>query len=69
MLNEAKEIGDKIASSSIKYQNTYQWFIPENKEEDKWITIMMNDSIYNGKSGIFLFFYFLNKQTGLYKNF
>lgn len=69
LLNEAKEIGDKIASSSIKYQNTYQWFIPENKEEDKWITIMMNDSIYNGKSGIFLFFYFLNKQTGLYKKF
>lgn len=69
LINEAKEIGNKIASSSIKYQNTYQWFIPENTEEDKWITMMMDNNIYNGKSGIFLFFYFLNQQTGLYREF
>ena len=69
LINEAKEIGNKIAYSSIKYQNTYQWFIPENTEEDKWITMMMDNNIYNGKSGIFLFFYFLNQQTGLYKEF
>ncbi|WGD64254.1 type 2 lanthipeptide synthetase LanM [Bacillus subtilis] len=55
-------IADEIIKQSIDEENP-QWLIPFNFEDDKWTLSLLEDDIYKGKSGVLLFFYYLQRYS------
>ncbi|MDS3898914.1 type 2 lanthipeptide synthetase LanM [Staphylococcus hominis] len=63
LISEAEKIGDTIIKNSIFISGRYEWFIPVNIKNNSWSTQLMKSDIYEGKSGILLFFYHLSRYS------
>jgi len=60
---EVEYIADSIISTSDYIDGVHLWFAPSNIRDDKWSTNIISDDLYNGKSGVFLFFYYLSNYN------
>lgn len=63
LISEAEKIGDTIINNSIFISGRYEWFIPVNIKGNSWSTQFMQSDLYEGKSGILLFFYHLSRYS------
>ncbi|NPC93161.1 type 2 lantipeptide synthetase LanM [Bacillus sp. WMMC1349] len=67
-LSEAKNIGDEIINRAV-IKEDISWIVPYNISDNNWSLIPIRQDFYGGLGGLYLFFYYLYKETNDKKYF